>query len=335
LRQKNRPWKSFPDYPGNKTSFRQFLDFLKKTSKEILIQTHDYPDPDAVASAFGMFFLLSKLKIPASIVYCGVIQRAALKTMIDQFEIPIKVVSPQSISSDSLIIIVDGCKGNKNVTDLPGKEIAVIDHHNVNNPESVFYMDIRSHIGSCSTIITQYFELADIKMTEIVATILMVGLNRDTDMMMRDVSDDDLEAYYMLSSLANRDSVSRILRNNLNLSDLSYYQYSLDNLEVKGKAGFIYYPEGCPQNLLGILGDFILSLDEIELTVLLSQTPKGIHCSIRNEMEYKDAYACLRTLLLNKNDGGGHASMAAGLLTNKKAEDIDDLKNQIENYLLN
>ena len=42
-----------------------------KDKKRIFIQTHNYPDHDAVASAFALHYLLKSFKIESNIIFHG------------------------------------------------------------------------------------------------------------------------------------------------------------------------------------------------------------------------------------------------------------------------
>ena len=166
--------------------------------KECYIQSHDFPDHDSIASAYGLAILLRFRGIEAKLIYEGTIQRDTLKLLMEELRIPIRHSSEQELNETDAIIIVDGCKGNKNVTDLIGDEIGVIDHHNVDTPEAVPFCDIRPGYGSCSTIIYEYYRDSGIEIPGSVATALMVGLLVDTAQMTRGVCDADVEAYPQL-----------------------------------------------------------------------------------------------------------------------------------------
>lgn len=51
----------------------------------VFIQTHNFPDPDAVSSAFGLQQLLDFYDIPSTLCYDGKIDRSSLKKMLDTF----------------------------------------------------------------------------------------------------------------------------------------------------------------------------------------------------------------------------------------------------------
>ena len=90
-----------------------FDDLLAEVKKEefVFIQTHNYPDHDAVASAFGLQYLLSELGVSSRIIYEGEIQRDSLIQMIDELEIDIQHCEYHRMTESHKIIIVDG-KGN-------------------------------------------------------------------------------------------------------------------------------------------------------------------------------------------------------------------------------
>ena len=98
--------------------------------KHIFIQTHNFPDPDAIASAYGLKVLLEKKGIGATICYKGRIDDTITAKMAQL--LAIDIVEQEEItdmSAESEIILVDSQKGNANVIDMQGNEVLCIDHH--------------------------------------------------------------------------------------------------------------------------------------------------------------------------------------------------------------
>ena len=56
-------------------------------SKHVYIQTHNFPDPDAIASAFGLSVLLKSEGIDSSICYKGKIERFSTNGLIEKLKI--------------------------------------------------------------------------------------------------------------------------------------------------------------------------------------------------------------------------------------------------------
>jgi len=304
--------------------FIQNLIDRLKTKDHIYIQTHNFPDHDAVAAAFGLQILLLQFAIQTSIIFEGEVQRDSLKKMIDDFGIDIRHASEYPLTEADWIIIVDGCKGNKNVTDLIGDEIAVIDHHNVMSPEDVPLIDIRPGYGACSTIIYSYFRDCHIVINRDTATVLLIGINMDTALLTRGVSEDDIDAYANLYSAANVSQVNSLLRNYIQTKDLNFYRYVIDNLKIEQSVAFCYFPQGCNQNLLGILGDFILALEEVDFVILCADNEDKINISVRSERQDWNASKIIQDVLRGIGFGGGHADMAGGII--KEKSDFNDEK---------
>ena len=234
--------------------------------------------------------------------------------MISELKIPIYHWKQCNLIKEDRIIIVDGCKGNSNVEDLIGQEIAVIDHHKSSTTDDVIFADIRPEYGSCSTIISEYFREQKITPSKEAASALLIGLARDTDLYTRGVSEMDLDAFHHLFAYADHTIVNDILRNNIQLSDLKFFHAIIDEIRYEKGIAFCYLSDGCPQNLLGILGDFILSLNEVQFVCLFARNNNTINLSFRNSWPNRHASLILKQFIKGIGRGGGHKEMAGGQL---------------------
>ncbi len=301
--------------------------------KYVYIQPHNFPDHDAVASAFGLHYILKLNKIKSIIVYDGDIQRDSLKQMIKSLNIDIQPVSECNMVKTDKIIIVDGCKWNKNVTDLIGDEICVIDHHQVDKPEDVAFADIRSDYGACSSIIYSYFTELSITPTVEVATALLIGINMDTALLTRGVSQNDIDSYSHLYLTANNRLVNTILRNYIQVKDITFFREAIDSIKIHENLGYCYFKDGCNQNLLGIIGDFILSIQEIDFVALFANNHGRINVSFRNESDNWNASRIIQRVLEGIGFGGGHVDMAGGIINNSELFNEDEIITKLKNEL--
>lgn len=294
----------------------EILDFINevKNEEKIFIQTHNFPDHDSVASAYGLSELLLRFGIKSYITYKGEIQRDSLVKMIESLNINISKYEEFHIKPKDKIIVIDGCKGNSNVEELDGDEILVIDHHEVKEPENVRYVDIRSSYGACSTIICTYYKEIGEQISRDVATALMIGLNMDTAQLTRGVSKEDVDAFHFLYTKANMNLVNSILRNYIKTTDLNFYKFLLNKIKFNSSVAFCFFENGCNQNLLGILGDFVLSLEEIDFVILCAKNNDIINFSVRNEKRELNAAVIIQEVLKGIGFGGGHMDMAGGVI---------------------
>ena len=311
---------------------KKLLALLKKTDlkrNRLYIQTHDFPDQDAVASAFGLQKLLEHYGYRPELIYAGELQRESLSDMVRSLGIKLHKASARATAPGDFIMIVDGCKGSKNVTELPGTELAVIDHHASAAAKNTPFRDVRRNYGACSTIIYEYYRGAGVKVPRRVATALLLGINIDTALLTRRVSPHDMEACYLLHKRADNRLAGRLLRNNTELGDLVHFKAALAGLVVKGSYAFCYLPGGCGQNLLAILGDFFLSLKEVHFAVVCAHNGNRINVSVRSENVEWHAAEILKAALAGRGLGGGHPDMAGGLIHDPSSFREDAFRSKI------
>jgi len=151
----------------------------------------------------------------------------------------------------------------------------------------------------------------------------MVGISLDTSMFTRTTCEHDLKAYVHCHRIADIHYANSIIRNNIQPSDLHFFHILMDNLKFHEKFAFCYFREGCTQNLLGILADFVLSLDNIDFVVLCARNNGAINFSLRSEAPQWDASRIISDVLQDKGFSGGHSEMAGGVVTDSSVVDID------------
>ena len=283
------------------------------------IQNHSFPDPDAIASAYGLQKLLALYGVESRLCYDGRIDKLSASKMLDTLQI--QMSSYESLRADMLetdpIIYVDTQKLGGNVTDLIGDEVACIDHHPTFVPMTYQYQDIRI-TGACSSLIAEYYLLSGNVPDKNTATALLYGLKMDTLQFTRGVTELDIEMFAFLFPLCDQEMLARLERNNMEFNDLKAYGAAIESIEVYDKVGISNVPFPCPDALIAILSDFILALQEVEVAVVFSKREDGIKFSVRSEDPAVHAGHLVRDALHGYGDGGGHAEMAGGMIRKEK-----------------
>ncbi len=297
------------------------------TKPHVYIQTHNYPDQDALASAYGLQQLLQYKGIESTICYQGEIDKANTITMTEALELQLYDVDDLPIQADDEIILVDGQKGNVNLEELIGDEIACIDHHPMQEVDSYRFYDIRK-VGACATIIGEYFLENNIPVSEKVATALVYGIKMDTSNLMRQTTDADVDMFCTMYKKANIETIRLFESHSLILTDLDAYREALKDLRIYGhNIGMANVGADCSEAMMGTLSDFIMSLDEVDFSVVYSYRAGGLKLSVRSEVPNVDAGVIVRKALAGyPGGGGGHAGMAGGFvakLTEKQAEEAE------------
>lgn len=289
-------------------------------SGRIFIQTHDYPDPDAIASAFGLQTFLAHFGINSLLCYKGDMDRLSVTTAVETFNVSIFPFSDAlMMQPGDKIILVDGQKYNANMTDLPGHIVACIDHHPIIKQPSYEYADLRI-VGSCSSILADYFFTAHVPMPKNVATMLLFGLHIDTKFLTRGVKELDLTIFPELYRLADQNQLELIENCNLELADLKAFGVAFNTITIFGRAGFAHIPFSCHDALIAQVADFILSLAEVDIAIVYASRPDGLKYSVRSAMTNVHSGDMLVATMPPFGSGGGHASMAGGFVARKTIE---------------
>lgn len=314
------------------TIFYKLLNEIKHD--HVYIQTHNFPDPDAIACAYGLGVLLKAHNISSTLCYSGRIDRHNTSKMISYAGMDIHNLDMlECINDDAEVILVDAQKGNSNIINMTGEEIICIDHHPTEDrtacPETEYrFYDIRPDVGACASIIASYFFENNIPMDTVTATILCYGIKVDTKGLSRGMSQFDMDMFYKVFKLADQDIIHSLENSTLEFSDLRVYAAAINSIQVFDNISFANAGYNCPEALIASVSDFMLELREVDFSVVYSFREKGVKLSIRSEDSHFDAGVITNRALKDLGGGGGHASMAGGYIPYSCLDGLD--KDNIE-----
>ena len=301
---------------NDRPDVRELIDLCR--GHKVFIQTHNIPDPDAIGAAFGLQQLMRRFAVEAAICYDGDIDKLSTAKMLDMFGIemfPDQAVAGE-MKPEDYIICVDSQKNAGNITELAGDEIAAVDHHPTaprNAGITYRYKDVRL-LGACCTIVAQYYQDLGLEPTADVATALLYGIKTDTLQFSRGVREEDIAAFACLNPLVDADKLARLEMNHIEFTDLKSYGAAINNIQVFDYLGISCIPFTCPDTMVSIVADFILSLIEVEVAVIYSERPDGMKFSVRSERSDVNAGELVARALEGIGSGGGHAAMAGGIV---------------------
>ena len=295
----------------------QFNEILRNIhSEQVYIQTHNFPDPDAIASAFGLAELLGHYGKKASIVYKGKVERYSTADFVRQLSIEMVNLDENPIEPGAEIILVDSQKGNSNIFDAPGEQIICIDHHPTfaqNAGVKYRCSDIRPEMGACATIIADYYRQTGAAMDRRVATALLYGIKTDTVGLSRGVSQLDVDTYCKLYQICDQGIIQSLEHCSLKLEDLKAYSTAINSIKTYENVSVANAGRDCPEALIAKVSDFMIDLVEVDFCVVYSLREDGIKLSVRSMGEL-DAGFITNKALDGIGGGGGHAVMAGGFV---------------------
>ena len=302
---------------GQAAGFLEICGQARKEGKRLFILTHNFPDADALSSAFAIQYLLKTAEIPAEIVYGGRIDRSGTEKMVDIFGIRASG-HKGCFSEEDAVIFTDCQAGNGNTTFSGGIALACMDHHPTmpGNFSRYRFMN-RAETGACATLA---LEMLLERMEEIprdVAGALLYGLEMDTLNFTRGVTKRDIDAFGFLYDKVDAAKLQHVQTSQLIASDLKAYGSAITNMRIVSDIGISYVPFDCPDGLIGALADFMLGLDEVSVSIIFSRRTNGIKLSVRTILPYIDAGKFVNEALQGIGSGGGHAMFAGGFIPNE------------------
>ena len=278
------------------------------------IQTHNFPDPDAISSAYGLQMLLKSFGIETKLCYDGSIDKLSTKRMLTLFEMDIENVGTISDMRESdYIVTIDGQKYNTNFTDLIGDEVACIDHHPTVIECEYRYRDLRM-VGACASIVTSYYQELNVPLTPFVAAALCYGIKMDTADFTRGATSFDAQMFAYAFQYADVERLQAMYKNVMEFEDLKAYGAAIDNIKIYDRTGFAIIPFDCPDALIAIISDFILSLNVVDVSIVYAVRKDGLKFSVRSEVDNVDAGRLVGVALAGYGNGGGHKTMAGGFV---------------------
>lgn len=307
---------------GRKNKLKELLSKIE--SNHICIQTHIFPDPDAIACAFAMQELLNKYGITSDVCYGGLIDKYSTKKLVEYLDICMKNVDEiEDKRTYDTILFVDSQAGNSNSSPLIGKVMLCIDHHEGFEMAEYAYADICPDIGACATIILQYYLDNDVPISCKAATALSFGLQIDTYNLTRGTTQMDVDAFQKMYQYSDHEFLNMIYRQNVDQEGLIAFTHSFNNLDIKDKICFVNVGDQCPDAMAATISDFVLDIEDIQLVLAYTKRENGVKFSMRSISRQFDCGILMYAVLLNIGSGGGHPTMAGGFISKTEGMDVD------------
>ena len=284
--------------------------------KNIIIQCHDNPDADALASGYALKWFFEKNKKNVRFIYRGryEIKKSNLLMMIQELEIPVEY-APFISEDPDLLITVDCQYGEKNVTKTGCKKAAVIDHHRKIIDDPNVLENINSEIGSCSTVIWQMLreEGYDPNENKLLATALYYGLYTDTNRLSEVWHPIDRDMLDLLSY--NKSIITRLSNSNISLDELKITGKAIMNYEYhKSNKYLVIESESCDPSILGVISDFALETVGVDVCLAYFVGNYEVKFSVRSCSKEVHANELAAFLAEGIGGGGGHFLKAGGTL---------------------
>jgi len=298
---------------------RRLLDSREKIA--ILLQPD--PDPDGIASAYALRTLLGRKRTTAPIVSFGEVQRPENQALCEAVGIDVKVIAPEEINDYDGLVLVD-VQPNVFGDDPPArlsKVDLVIDHHPERSGYDATIRDIRTSYGATASIVTEYLRATNIELNAKLATALLYGIKSDTQYLGRDSSRRDMQSFAFLHASHSPALLRRIERPALPLPGLRALGRALAGAEVRDGIHILVLGR-VREDVIPQVADMALQAQGAEWSIAVGIVNRDIVFSVRNVGYVRAAGEVVRAVVEGLGVGGGHRSMAKGIIPLKAFREV-------------
>ncbi len=287
------------------------LDVVKD-ARRVLILPHNDPDPDAIAGALALDYLLrSGRSLSVTIAYDGVVGRAENRALVAYLQAPLEKTSKIDFDLFDVIALVDSQPGAGNNALPPNRAVdIVIDHHEPirERTNEARHCDVRLNVGATSTILTGYVVAAGLELYPRLATALFYGIQTDTLGLGRHASAADKAAYVRLQPLIEVDELISIERAQVPREYFRVLDQTLRRAEMYGDAvvahlGDIYRPD-----MPAEMADVLLRLEGTRWVMCSGFHHDVLYVSMRSTRINPGAGQVAQAVVEGLGTAGGHGT---------------------------
>jgi nanoRNase/pAp phosphatase (c-di-AMP/oligoRNAs hydrolase) len=282
-----------------------------------LIYAHDNPDPDALAAALGLAFLIEEeIGVAVTLAQGGIVGRAQNRAMVENLKIPLTPVERIDPGAFDIIGLVDSQpETGNNSLPVDHRIDIVIDHH---PPRAASgrapWCDIRPERGATSTIVFDYLRERKIPIDARLATAFFFALRTETRDLGREATEAERRAYLDLVPVVDHGMLYRMTHPKVPRAHFAALDRALRSAQVNGdlvsvNLGTLGYPD-----LVAEIADLLLSYEGACFVLCMGEYAGSAYLSLRTEASEARAGSVMRKIVGTDGAAGGHGTMAGARL---------------------
>jgi nanoRNase/pAp phosphatase (c-di-AMP/oligoRNAs hydrolase) len=315
------------------TSEMNKLNSLMKDAKHLLIVVHTNPDPDAIASAAALQFLIKQnFYLEGSIAFSGTIGRAENQMMLKELKIHMKQISKINWSKYDRIALVDTQPGSGNNV-LPDNVRChlVLDHHPARKYVKTDLSIIHPELGVLATMLIEWLIFLEFEIPADLATALVYAISSESQNLKREIHQRDLNAYLYVYVRANLKKLAQIMQPPLPRQYYAYVARTLQTARTYRNLIIAHLGEAYSAEIVSEMADFLVRHERISWSFCTGRFKDKLIISIRSRNPKAKAGKLVQMLVKNSKTAGGHGMYAGGFLdiSETKKTNIQILENKL------
>jgi len=292
-------------------AIRTLLERREKVG--ILLQPD--PDPDGIAGGYALRALLGRKAPTSPLISFGEVKRPENQAMVRALGLEVRTVTPDELVEFDAIALVD-VQPTVFGENPPARVLSVdvvIDHHPERSGYDAVIRDIRPSYGATATILTEYMRAANLELKPRLATALTYGIKSDTQLLGRETSPHDMAAFAYLHAQHSPALLRRIERPALPTDALRALGRGLAKTEVKDGIHLLVLGR-VREDVIPQVADLGLQAEGAEWAIAAGIVGGDLVFSVRNVGYVRAAGEVVRGVVEGLGVGGGHRSMAKGII---------------------
>jgi nanoRNase/pAp phosphatase (c-di-AMP/oligoRNAs hydrolase) len=285
---------------------------MVRQNDTLAVLMYGSPDPDAVASAMALHELLKRIAGLSECTFVATepIVRQQNVDFVRAMKVDIRMLNQIDLKAYRLVAVVDAQPTFFGEALHGIHTQIVLDHHPCTTVWHAELADVRENYGALSTIMTEYLLAARIKIPKKLYTALLYGIKADTNNFERDVTLEDISAYYLNFARANRQLIRRIELNQIPKRYLKYYDHSYHHRRRYRDRFVSFLGRVDSMDVCVQVADFYLRLVDIYYVIIAGIVKDKLVIVFRGDGYRQDCGAIAQKAFGNYGSAGGHQSAA-------------------------
>ena len=307
------------------TNLRRVVEVrtLLEPREKIAILLQPDPDPDGIACGYALRALLGRKSPTAPLVSFGEIKRPENRAMVEALGIEVRTIDPADLDEFDGLALVDvqpTVFGESPPARVRSVDV-VIDHHPERTGYDAVIRDIRPSYGATATVLTEYIRASDFDIRAKLATALVYGIKSDTQLLGRETSSHDMAAFAYLHTFHSPALLRRIERPALPTDGLRALGRALARTRVEEGIHLLVLGR-VREDVIPQVADLGLQAEGAEWAIAAGIVGSDLVFSVRNVGYVRAAGDVVRAVVEGLGVGGGHRSMAKGIIPLKAFREV-------------
>jgi nanoRNase/pAp phosphatase (c-di-AMP/oligoRNAs hydrolase) len=301
--------------------------------RNVLITTHEHPDPDALASALGLSILLQTVlkntRVTVSIK--GHISGGVNAKFVEESNLKLASWDDAALKEYDAILLVD-VQPMFAFNPLPPdvKPTGVVDHHKGKSRRRLDcpFCDVRTDVGATASIIFSYFMELEVPIKPALGATLLYAIESDLAGAAGQPGELDNIALSSLTLIADTRKLYQMRYVDLPQSYYGVYAQTLANATFAENVILSHLDSIDSLEQPAVMADFLLRFDQVQWALVTAVKDDKLILSLRTSAKLSAADV-MRRLLRGIGEGGGHRTKAGGFvkLPTGSPQEIEELRN--------